>query len=376
MKDLRNRLATKKAEVRGTGPKRPAAARAERARAASVSRVSDAARGVKTPAAREPAPAPAVRRAKVDEAGAGQRLDNYLMRQLKGVPRSHVYRVIRDGQVRVNGRRGEATLRLGIGDEVRIPPVRTANGTRSAPPVQESELPIVFEDDALLVVDKPAGMAVHGGSGVSFGVIERLRSARRDAPLLELVHRLDRDTSGLLVVAKKRAALVALHRDWREGAIRKRYLALVKGTVPPGTRTVDLALRKYLTREGERRVSVDQEGRASVTVIEAVASSSQASLVRAELLTGRTHQIRVHLAHIGHPILGDDKYGDFALNKAVAKRGLKRMFLHAAELSLRHPVQGGELTLRSALPPDLERISTQLLQEAGAGRLLDAGETV
>jgi 23S rRNA pseudouridine955/2504/2580 synthase len=249
--------------------------------------------------------------------------------------------------------------------------VRSGRGEPAAPaPVSERELPVVFEDDALIVVDKPAGMAVHGGSGISFGAIERLRAARPNAAMLELVHRLDRDTSGLLVVAKRRAALTALHRAWGDGSIRKRYLTLVKGQLAPGVRTIELALRKYITRAGERRVSVDREGQASVTVIEPVKASPRATLVRAELKTGRTHQIRVHLAHIGHPILGDEKYGDFELNKSLVRRGLKRMFLHAAQLELRHPLDGRDLVFNSPLPPDLERIGALLLKEE------DAGETV
>jgi len=334
MKDLRNSIRTKRAETAETGARPPAAA--------------------------------AVRRATVGESGAGQRLDNYLLRELKGVPRSHVYRVIRDGQVRVNGRRGEATLRLVLGDEVRIPPVRVgAEKPGVAPPVSESELPVIFEDDALIVVDKPAGMAVHGGSGVSFGVIERLRAARPNAPVLELAHRLDRETSGLLIVAKKRSALVALHAAWGGGTVRKSYLALVKGTVPAGSRTIDAPLSKYLTREGERRVSVDAQGQPSLTLIEPLRRSPSASLVRAELKTGRTHQIRVHLAHIGHPILGDAKYGDFALNKSLARQGLKRMFLHAAELRLEHPTRGGGLVFNAPLPADLERVRELLTGKEG-----------
>jgi 23S rRNA pseudouridine955/2504/2580 synthase len=310
---------------------------------------------------------PSVRRLTIAESNAGQRLDNYLIRELKGVPRSHVYRVIRDGQVRVNGRRGDATQRLDLGDEVRIPPVRVGIKTPvAAHPVSEAELPVIFEDHALIVVDKPAKMAVHGGSGVSFGVIERLRAARPSAPMLELVHRLDRETSGLLLVAKKRGALTALHAAWGDGSIRKRYLALVKGEMAPGKRVIELPLRKYLTREGERRVSVDRHGQMSATIVEPLRIGAQASLVRAELKTGRTHQIRVHLAHIGHPILGDEKYGDFALNKSLARHSLKRMFLHAAELHLRHPIAGDPLSFRAALPPELERVLLSLLGEGNA----------
>jgi 23S rRNA pseudouridine955/2504/2580 synthase len=288
----------------------------------------------------------------VDDGSDGQRVDNFLMRVCKGVPRSHIYRVLRTGEVRVNSRRVGATYRLQPGDRVRIPPMRIDPSTpRRAPPV---EFPVVFEDDSLLVVDKPGGVAVHGGSGVSFGVIERLRAARPQARFLELAHRLDRDTSGLLMLAKRRPALVRLHAALREGLVRKRYLVLVKGKWRDEKRSVNLPLRKSLTHSGERRVSVDRAGREAVTVFRRAKALSGYTLLSAELLTGRTHQIRVHLAHLGFPILGDDKYGDFELNRAVAKRGLKRMFLHAAELELQHPATGEPLRFSSPLPPELE----------------------
>jgi 23S rRNA pseudouridine955/2504/2580 synthase len=288
----------------------------------------------------------------VDAGSDGQRVDNFLLRICKGVPRSHIYRVLRTGEVRVNSRRVEATYRLQPGDRVRIPPIRIDPvSTRRAPPV---ELPVVFEDDALLVVDKPAGMAVHGGSGVSFGVIERLRSARPQGRFLELAHRLDRDTSGLLVLAKRRPALVAVHAALRDGEVRKRYLVLVKGRWRDDKRSVNLPLRKSLTRSGERRVSVDRTGRDALTVFRRVRALPGYTLLEAELMTGRTHQIRVHLAHVGFPIVGDDKYGDFELNRVVAKRGLKRMFLHAAEVELQHPATGEPLRLCAPLAQELE----------------------
>ncbi|HEY6864365.1 MAG TPA: RluA family pseudouridine synthase [Burkholderiales bacterium] len=287
----------------------------------------------------------------VDAGSEGQRVDNFLLRVCKGVPRSHIYRVLRTGEVRVNSRRVGATYRLQLGDRVRIPPIRVAPATpRRAPPV---ELPIVFEDDSLLVVDKPSGIAVHGGSGVSFGVIERLRSARPQARFLELAHRLDRETSGLLMLAKRRTALVALHAALRDGRVRKRYLVLVKGRWRDAERSVDLPLRKSISASGERRVSVDRSGREALTVFRRVREVPGYTLLEAELKTGRTHQIRVHLAHLGFPIAGDDKYGDFELNRALAKRGLKRMFLHAAELELAHPVTGAALSLTSPLPREL-----------------------
>jgi 23S rRNA pseudouridine955/2504/2580 synthase len=239
---------------------------------------------------------------------------------------------------------------------VRIPPVRVARpATRRAPAPRDHGLPIAFEDDALLVVNKPAGLAVHGGSGISFGVIERLRAARPQARVLELAHRLDRETSGLLIVAKKRSALTALHAALREGRVGKRYLVLVKGAWTGGARNVVLPLRKYVTSAGERRVSVEEGGQESRTRFERVRECDGFTLLAARLDTGRTHQIRVQLAHLGFPVAGDDKYGDFELNRELARRGLKRMFLHAAELELEHPTTGTRLALTAPLPDDLQR---------------------
>jgi 23S rRNA pseudouridine955/2504/2580 synthase len=307
----------------------------------------------------------------VDEEGADQRIDNFLLRELKGVPRSHVYRLLRGGEVRVNSRRVEATYRLQPGDRVRIPPVRVSRpATPRAPVARDPGLPIVFEDEALLVLDKPAGIAVHGGSGVSFGVIERLRHARPQARFLELAHRLDRETSGLLIVAKKRSALTALHAALREGRVKKRYLVLVKGDWTRAARDVALPLRKYVTGAGERRVSVEQGGQESRTRFERVKACGDFTLLAAELKTGRTHQIRVQLAHLGFPIAGDDKYGDFELNRELAKRGLKRMFLHAAELAFEHPGSGADVAFEAPLPPDLrrflERVATETSGRAAA----------
>jgi len=286
--------------------------------------------------------------------GDDQRVDNYLLRQCKGVPRSHVYRILRTGEVRVNSRRVDSTYRLREGDRVRIPPVRLAgSGSAAKPRARPVDLPVVLEDEALLVVNKPSGMAVHGGSGVSFGVIESMRAARPGLRFLELVHRLDRDTSGLLMLAKKRSALTRLHAALREGRVQKRYLALVKGTFGAAERNVELPLRKYLTQAGERRVSVDREGREARTVFRREQAFRGFTLLSAELHTGRTHQIRVHLTHLGFPIAGDEKYGDFELNRELAKRGLKRMFLHAAELRFLHPSAGVEFALRAPLPPEL-----------------------
>lgn len=288
----------------------------------------------------------------VGEESAGQRIDNFLLRVAKGVPKSHVYRILRSGEVRVNKGRVGADYRLNMGDMVRVPPIRTAERPAAAA-VPARDFAVAYEDDALIVLDKPAGVAVHGGSGVSFGVIEQLRRARPLAKFLELVHRLDRETSGLLMVAKKRVALTKLQDLFRYGGISKRYLALVKGRWMNPTQHVRLSLHKYLTADGERRVSVSPEGKEAHSIVRLVARWQNYSLVEVELKTGRTHQIRVHLSHLGFPLLGDDKYGDFDLNKDLQKQGLKRMFLHAVKLSFNHPVSGESIDLEAPLPPEL-----------------------
>jgi 23S rRNA pseudouridine955/2504/2580 synthase len=300
----------------------------------------------------------------VGEDGAGQRIDNYLLKRLKGVPKSHVYRILRSGEVRVNKGRAAADRRLEFGDRVRVPPIRIAEKTSDAP-VPAREFGVVFEDDALLVIDKPAGVAVHGGSGVDFGVIEQLRRARPDARFLELAHRLDRETSGLLIVGKKRSALTRLHGLFRDGGIDKRYLALVKGHWRDKLRNVKLPLFKYLTPEGERRVRVSPEGKDAHSIMRLKdrweTPLGKFSLLEVELRTGRTHQIRVHLAHLGYPILGDEKYGDFTLNRDLQKAGLKRMFLHAASMRLPHPLTSEVMALTAPLPAELE----QFLEKCG-----------
>lgn len=307
----------------------------------------------------------------VDEESAGQRIDNYLLRLAKGVPKSHIYRILRSGEVRVNKGRIGADYKLRIADVVRVPPIRIA-ATKEEADVPARDFALVFEDEALIVLDKPAGVAVHGGSGVSFGVIEQLRRARPQAKLLELAHRLDRETSGLLLVAKKRSALVALHDMFRDGKVHKRYLALVKGQWRDALRHVRLPLHKYLNAEGERRVSVNPEGKEAHSVVRLVKRWQDFSLVEVELKTGRTHQIRVHLAHLGFPLAGDDKYGDFALNKALQKSGLKRMFLHAALLTLPHPLSGEALDFAVPLPPELEaflaKLTAQEKQDGNNGK--------
>jgi 23S rRNA pseudouridine955/2504/2580 synthase len=288
----------------------------------------------------------------VGEESEAQRIDNFLLRRLKGVPKSHVYRVLRSGQVRVNSGRVGPEYRLQAGDRVRLPPVRVSEKPKAAKP---AEFPVVYEDPALLVVDKPSGVAVHGGSGVSFGVIESLRAARPQAKLLELAHRLDRDTSGLLIVAKKRAALVELHRMLREGEVEKTYAAIVKGVPPREAFDIREPLHKHVSASGERRVSVAEGGRAAVTRIKVAKTLGAYSLLEVQLLTGRTHQIRVHLAHAGHPVLGDDKYGDFALNRSLAKAGVTRLFLHARRLAFVHPLTGERLRLEAPLPAEMSR---------------------
>ena len=289
----------------------------------------------------------------VAEEEAGQRIDNFLMARLKGVPKSHIYRVLRSGEVRVNSRRVESSQRVVAGDRIRIPPVRVAEREESAP-APHFRMPILFEDDAIVALDKPAGLAVHGGSGIAHGAIESLRAQRPDARYLELVHRLDRETSGVLLIAKKRSALVALHEMLRERSLDKRYLAGVAGRFRNERQRVRAALAKRTTPEG-KHVRVDEEGQEAETLLTRIARSESYSLLEAQLLTGRTHQIRVHLAHLGHPILGDDKYGDFELNRALRKLGLRRMFLHAASLELPHPLTGETLRIESPLPAELSR---------------------
>jgi 23S rRNA pseudouridine955/2504/2580 synthase len=291
--------------------------------------------------------APALRAITVEvgEESEAQRIDNFLLRTLKGVPKSHVYRVLRSGEVRVNSGRVKPDYRLQAGDRVRIPPIRTAAKPPAARPLP---LRVAFEDDFLLVIDKPSGVAVHGGSGVSFGVIESMRAARPQAKFLELAHRLDRDTSGLLLLAKKRSALVELHRMLREGEVRKIYMAVVKGDYR-GPAEIKESLHKYVTGSGERRVAVHREGMPARTRVK-VLKKGEFSLLEVELLTGRTHQIRVHLAHAGYPIVGDEKYGDFALNRELKQR----LLLHAARLSFKHPVSGETLKFESPLPAELK----------------------
>ena len=319
----------------------------------------------------------------VDDDSAGQRLDNFLFRHLKGVPKTHVYRIIRSGEVRINKGRAQAETRVEAGDVVRLPPVRVAARSEegATPPAPSREFPLLLEDDALLAIDKPAGVAVHGGSGVSFGVIEQLRSARPAAKFLELVHRLDRETSGILLVAKKRSALTALQDQFRERETGKTYLALVEGTWPANRKVLDAPLAKYLlpslpgsSEPGERRVRVvakdHPDAMRAITLVRVVGSlrlpgdPAALSLLAVTIKTGRTHQIRVHLASAGHAIAGDDKYGDFERNRALQKLGLKRMFLHAWRLQFTHPASGARTALQADLPPELHALMPRQLLDA------------
>ncbi|WP_312843195.1 RluA family pseudouridine synthase [Diaphorobacter nitroreducens] len=323
--------------------------------------------GGKPAAGRTPPEAPAARIVEVDAESAGQRLDNFLIRHLKGVPKTHVYRIIRSGEVRLNKGRTSADARVAPGDLVRLPPVRVSDKVldKAERPAPAREFPILLEDEHLIAIDKPAGTAVHGGSGVSFGVIEQLRQARPQARFLELVHRLDRETSGILLVAKKRSALTHLQDQFRGRETGKTYLALVTGHWPANKKVIDTPLHKYLQEDGERRVRVttpdDPDGMRSVTLVKVrgqlaprpLQGLPAMSLLEVTIKTGRTHQIRVHLSSQGHPIAGDDKYGDFDLNRRLQKQGLKRMFLHAWRLQFDHPASGERLELRAELPPEL-----------------------
>jgi len=299
----------------------------------------------------------------ISEEEVGQRIDNFLLRICKGVPKSHVYQILRSGQVRVNKGRIDQLYRLQLGDVVRVPPVRMAESKPNTAP--KSEFAILFEDAHLLIIDKPSGVAVHGGSGISYGVIEQLRAARPDAKFLELVHRLDRETSGILMLAKKRSALTNLHEQMRDGLTDKRYLTLIQGDWKNQRQHIKLALHKYTAADGERRVRVQSDGLASHTVFSVVRRYGEFTLLEAELKTGRTHQIRVHLSASGFAMAGDDKYGDFALNrrlqKAEGKRiALKRMFLHAHQITFTHPDTGKQMTVNAVLPSECEQFLSSL----------------
>jgi 23S rRNA pseudouridine955/2504/2580 synthase len=302
----------------------------------------------------------------VGEESSGQRIDNFLLKELKGVPKSRVYRILRKGEVRVNKGRIKPEYRLKIGDKVRIPPVRVSEKPAPANPGQRLqrllEQGILYEDKALLVLNKPSGLAVHGGSGVSFGVIEALRAMRPEARFLELAHRLDRDTSGCLVIAKKRSALRAFQQLLREDGMEKVYLALVKGRWQGGKRRIEAPLRKNTLRSGERVVRVSEDGKASLSIFTPETIYKDCSLMRVKLVTGRTHQVRVHAQYSGHPIAGDDKYGDAVFNREMAGFGLKRLFLHARELRFTLP-EYATIHVEAPLDENLQQILNKLKSE-------------
>lgn len=293
----------------------------------------------------------------------GQRIDNFLLRHLKGVPKTRIYRILRKGEVRVNKGRIKPDYRVQVGDEIRIPPLRRSRPERQPPPAHSIgtlEERILYEDKRIIIVNKPSGMAVHGGSGVSYGVIEAMRHWRQDLHYLELVHRLDRETSGCLVLAKKRSALRQMHSLMREGDVDKRYLALVRGAWRNGKQRIELGLRKNVLRSGERMVNVDDDGKLSVSTFIPLAVDNRASLMEIHIETGRTHQIRVHAAHLGHPVAGDDKYGDRDFNRELHALGLRRLFLHARSLAFTMQDPHQEIAVNAPLDTDLTTLLKQL----------------
>jgi len=305
-----------------------------------------------------------VRYITIEADDAGQRLDNFLLKTLKGVPKSHIYRLLRKGEVRINKGRVKPETRLVAGSVLRLPPIRIAD--RPAVPVPGQRLQatlrasILFEDEAMLVINKPEGLAVHGGSGLSGGVIEALRAMRPDDRFLELVHRIDRDTSGCLMIARKRAALKALHGSMLAQKIDKQYLALVRGRWAKGRGTINAPLLKRTVASGERVVRADASGKSAITHYQIEESFAAATLMRVTLETGRTHQIRVHSQLAGHPLAGDSKYGDELFNVQLREVGLNRMFLHAATLRFRHPLSGKQVTVEAPLPEELTKVLARL----------------
>lgn len=323
--------------------------------------------GVKDSNSSSDVPGFRARRIRIDAEQSGQRIDNFLLRELKGVPKSRIYRLLRKGEVRVNGGRIDAAYRLNEQDEVRLPPLRMSAEPEEAVPgdrlLRLLEAAVIYEDDRLLALNKPAGVAVHGGSGIAFGVIEGLRALRPKAPFLELVHRLDRDTSGCLLIAKKRSALRELHELFRaEEGVEKRYLALLAGKLPRGAIPVEAGLDRFELKSGERLVKVSEEGKHARSVFRAIDRFPGATLAEVQISTGRTHQIRVHAAHLGHPVVGDDKYGDREANKVLRRAGVKRLFLHAHRLVLHWPDRPA-LELTAPLAGELEAALEQLKQK-------------
>lgn len=312
-----------------------------------------------------------MRKVAVTEDIAGQRIDNFLRRELPGVPKSRIYRLLRKGEVRVNGGRIRAEYKLAEGDEIRLPPVRTAQSeTPRTPPaslISRLEKQVIFEDKRLLVINKPSGIAVHGGSGLSFGVVEILRAARPDLKDLSLVHRLDRETSGCLVLAKRRSALRELHEHFREGRVSKNYLALVAGDWQHGEQLVEAPLYVHHRKGGERHVIVDARGKEAATRFRLSRSLGTYSLLQAEALTGRTHQIRVHAQYMGHPLVGDERYGDPEVNRVAAESGLPRLFLHAQSIAFTD-ASGNDLHFTAPLADDLELFLERVSAKSAARR--------
>lgn len=303
---------------------------------------------------------PSVQWLEITEANLAQRLDNFLISQLKGVPKTRIYRMVRKGEVRVNKGRVDVSYKLALGDVVRIPPVRVAEKQEDVilPPTLKFSLEslILFEDEGFIVLNKPAGFAVHGGSGLNSGIIEALRQIRPQQKFLELVHRLDKDTSGCLLIAKKRTVLKALHEMFRGDGIQKTYLALLAGQFKRKKQWVDVPLLKNVNQGGERMVTVSQAGKAAETLFTRLKTFQDATLVHAAPKTGRTHQIRVHAAWLGHPIVADERYGEQVVNKAFRQRGYKRLFLHAEQLQFNHPLTGQALHFIAPLPKDLQTL--------------------
>ena len=296
----------------------------------------------------------------IDENHAGQRIDNFLIHLLKGVPKTHIYRIVRKGEVRVNKGRIDVSYKLACGDSVRIPPIRVAEKP-DAPIIQPTlrfnlESHILYEDEGFIVLNKPSGFAVHGGSGVNSGIIEALRQIRPQQKFLELVHRLDKETSGCLLIAKKRSTLKALHDYFRGDGVQKTYIALLAGRYARKKQIVDVPLLKNVAQSGERMVTVSQAGKAAETLFVRLRQFEHATLVHASPKTGRTHQIRVHAAWLGHPIIGDSRYGDEISNKEFRNRGYKRLFLHAEQLRFTHPVSGESLHFVAPLPAELNAL--------------------
>jgi len=299
----------------------------------------------------------------VDPEYQGQRIDNYLLRVLKGVPRSQIYRILRKGEVRINKGRTKPHYRVQSGDQIRIPPIRMAEASSprvSQRSIQDLEQTILYEDKRIIIINKPYGMAVHGGSGIDAGVIEAMRQWRTDLPYLELVHRLDRETSGCLILAKKRSALRQLHEQLRESDMRKRYLTIVQGAWERGEYRIEKPLHKNVLRSGERVVRVSEQGKMAISIFNPLIVRSQASLLEVQILTGRTHQIRVHASHLGHPVGGDDKYGDESFNRYLKSLGGGRMFLHARTLEFEMSEPHTEIAVNAPLDTQFEKMLDKL----------------